>query len=131
MKQIFAISVIFLFTLCTSNSDTSVEAKESHTLQIVDGVHPESGLKDDIFLPIIITNCTACHSAKLVTQNRATREGWANMIAWMQQTQNLWELGDQEKIILDYLEKNYSPENPLSRRGNLEVDWYDYGEVGD
>jgi len=62
----------------------------------------------------------------LVTQNRATREGWKEMIIWMQATQGLQDLGENEKPILDYLAKHYAPEE-LGRRANLNVDeieWY-------
>jgi hypothetical protein len=44
----------------------------------------------------------------------------------MQETQGLWDLGDQEKTILDYLAANYAPEES-SRRANLDMDaieWY-------
>lgn len=54
-------------------------------------------------------NCTVCHSAALITQSRATREGWLEMIRWMQDTQRLWPLGENEEVILDYLAANYSP----------------------
>lgn len=55
-------------------------------------------------------NCTVCHSARLITQSRASRDGWLEMIRWMQTTQNLWPLGPNEPIILDYLSEHYAPE---------------------
>lgn len=67
---------------------------------------------------VVRAQCTACHSAKLVTQNRMTRENWLATIRWMQKTQGLWPLGDQELIILDYLETYYSPVE-VSRRPPL------------
>jgi hypothetical protein len=67
---------------------------------------------------VVRAQCTACHSAKLVTQNRMTRENWLATIRWMQKTQGLWPLGDQEPIILDYLETYYSPVE-VSRRPHL------------
>ncbi|GAB5524201.1 MAG: hypothetical protein Roseis2KO_20730 [Roseivirga sp.] len=74
---------------------------------------------------LVIANCTGCHSGKLVTQNRATREGWTNMIRWMQRTQNLKDLGADEQKILDYLSENYAPAEQ-GRRANLLVDdWYE------
>lgn len=74
---------------------------------------------------LVIANCTGCHSGKLVTQNRATREGWTNMIRWMQRTQNLKDLGADEQKILDYLSENYAPAEQ-GRRANLVVDeWYE------
>lgn len=104
---------------------TASEAPEpiSDTL-VVDGIHVASGLiVDDGFIQVKAT-CLACHSAKLVTQNRATRDGWKKMIRWMQETQNLWDLGDNEKIILDYLAKHYAP-NEAGRRPNLPTPtWY-------
>ena len=74
---------------------------------------------------LVIANCTGCHSGKLVTQNRATREGWRNMIRWMQETQNLRDLGTDEEKILDYLAKHYAPAEQ-GRRQNLVVEeWYE------
>lgn len=74
---------------------------------------------------LVVANCTGCHSGKLVTQNRATREGWTNMIRWMQRTQNLKDLGADEQKILDYLSENYAPAEQ-GRRANLVVyDWYE------
>jgi CxxC motif-containing protein (DUF1111 family) len=87
-----------------------------------------TGLADDPNIQIIAANCTACHSAKLVTQNRATREGWKSMIQWMQKTQNLWDLGKNEDIILDYLAKNYAPENKGRRAPLDNIEWYELGQ---
>ena len=73
---------------------------------------------------LVVANCTGCHSGKLVTQNRATREGWRNMIRWMQETQNLKDLGPDEEKILDYLSTHYAPAKQ-GRRQNLQVEeWY-------
>ncbi len=58
---------------------------------------------------IVSVQCTVCHSAKLITQNRADREGWLAMIRWMQETQGLWALGENETPIVDYLAVNYGP----------------------
>ena len=85
----------------------------------------ETGFVEDANKMLVVTNCTACHSAKLVTQNRATRQGWKNMITWMQETQNLWDLGSNEEKILDYLSKHYAPAEQ-GRRANLKVEeWYE------
>lgn len=77
--------------------------------QVENGIHVPTGLIADEGLRLVIAHCTACHSSKLVTQNRADREGWEKMIRWMQRTQNLWDLGEQEAAILDYLSENYAP----------------------
>ena len=56
----------------------------------------------------------------LVTQNKADREGWLEMIRWMQEKQGLWELEPElENAILDYLAANYGPV-AASRRPPLE-----------
>ena len=102
------------------------EEKDADPVEIhfENGFHQETGLIQDSGVELVITTCTRCHSAKLVTQNRATREGWKSMIRWMQKTQNLWDLGENEDKILDYLAKNYAPEK-AGRRANLEaVEWY-------
>ena len=36
--------------------------------------------------------CTVCHSPMLITQNKADRDGWLEMIRWMQDKQGLWQL---------------------------------------
>lgn len=104
------------------NGTLSAEISET---EIKDGIHIETGFIASNGLEAVINNCTNCHSAKIVTQNRMTREGWLTTIRWMQKTQNLWDLGDQESIILDYLAANYTPENK-GRRQNLAVEeWYE------
>ena len=94
--------------------------------RVVNGIHLQTGLAYGEGFDIVRGTCTACHSAKLVTQNRATREGWKQMIRWMQATQGLWDLGKNEPIVLDYLAKYYAPED-VGRRANIdvaEVEWF-------
>lgn len=93
--------------------------------RIENGFHVRTGFVDDEGLMTVINNCTNCHSAKLVTQNRMTKSRWQATIKWMQKTQNLWDLGKNEEIILNYLAKNYAPNNK-GRRENLSgIDWYE------
>ena len=106
--------------------DDSIALVEDDFDKVVDGIHVQTGLVYAEGFDIVRGTCTACHSAKLVTQSRATREGWIEMIRWMQATQELWDLGDQEPIIVDYLSKHYAPEK-IGRRANLDVnavEWY-------
>lgn len=92
---------------------------------VVYEVNEATGLVMDETFPLIIANCTSCHSAKLITQNNATREGWASMIDWMQATQGLWKFDEHEPEILDYLAKYYGPTD-TGRRENLAVEeWYE------
>lgn len=66
---------------------------------------------------IVAASCTACHSARLVAQNRLTRSEWDATLTWMQEKQGLWPLGANRKIILDYLEKHFSPQEQDSMDG--------------
>ena len=82
------------------------------------GIDPKTGLVIAPGFEVVSVQCTVCHSALLVTQNRASREGWLSMIRWMQETQGLWPLGEQEAVVLDYLAKHYGPQR-LGRRPPL------------
>lgn len=85
----------------------------------------ETGLVVDENLYMVKAQCTSCHSSKLILANRFTRDGWKQKIRWMQANHNLWELGDTEKQVLDYLEKNYSPTASVARRAALkDIKWY-------
>jgi hypothetical protein len=93
--------------------------------KIENGIHVRTGLVDAAGLMTVVNNCTNCHSAKLVTQNRMNKERWVSTIRWMQETQNLWDLGPNEEVIVNYLVTNY-PTSKKGRRENLkEIEWYD------
>ncbi len=44
---------------------------------------PETGLVIAPGYDLVKVQCTVCHSAALITQSRATRTGWLDMIRWM------------------------------------------------
>jgi PDZ domain-containing secreted protein len=96
--------------------------------EIVDGKHVATGLIADEGLNLVIAHCTGCHSAKLVTQNRFNKEGWTRVIRWMQETQNLWDLGESEEAIVEYLSKHYAPEFAGRRMPLTEMEWYELKE---
>ena len=103
-----------------------IKSRSAENNLVSNGVHIASGLMYNEGFDLVRSNCTGCHSGKLIAQNKATREGWAQMIDWMQATQGLWDLGSDESKILDYLVKNYAPK-AIGRRSNLEqksIDWY-------
>jgi len=109
----------------TSETRRSIDSDDDWD-RVENGIHVQSGLVYAKGFDEVRGVCTACHSAKLVTQNRATREGWKDMIRWMQKTQGLWDLGTNEPIILDYLAKHYAPQE-IERRPGLdmaEIEWY-------
>ena len=89
----------------------------------------ETGLINDQNLMMVKSQCLACHSSKLILQHRFTRAGWQERIRWMQQYHKLWDLGESEKVVLDYLEKNYGPSSAgatvYARRAPLKaIQWY-------
>jgi len=90
---------------------------------------PLATVADDIDLPTglkvapgwlhVRAHCGACHSHALVTNQRADRQTWLDIIRWMQATQNLWQFTPEvETEILDYLEANYPPQ-PNRRRAPI------------
>ncbi|MDH5366526.1 MAG: cytochrome C [Cyclobacteriaceae bacterium] len=103
-------------------SSKSVQQKNAGIIQ--DGIHLETGLIEGEGLMLVVQNCTSCHSAKMITQNRANKEGWRSMIKWMQQTQNLWDLGENEEKIIDYLSTNYPPQKKGRRATLTNIEWY-------
>ena len=75
-----------------------------------------SGLKMAGDWQLVRANCIACHSPKLITQQRGTREQWLNMIRWMQAKQNLWPFEPEvEQRIIGYLAEYYPPEEDRRR----------------
>ena len=105
---------------------TVVEEPVDDWDKVENGIHIRTGMKWDENLKYLERHCLACHSSKLITQNRATRDGWLQMIRWMQQTQGLHDLANDEKYVLDYLSKYYAPEK-AGRRPNLDIksiEWY-------
>ena len=72
---------------------------------------PATGLKMTGDWELVRNNCVACHSPKLITQQRGTESNWLSIIRWMQATQNLWQFEpDTEARIVAYLAQNYPPE---------------------
>ncbi|WP_424947071.1 hypothetical protein [Candidatus Spongiihabitans sp.] len=56
----------------------------------------------------VIAHCTACHSAKLITQQGASYESWNETIIWMQEEQGLWHIDEVPLTeILLYLSTHY------------------------
>ena len=71
---------------------------------------PMSGFKMVGDWELVRANCVACHSAKLVTQQRGDADQWLTMIRWMQEKQNLWAFDPEtEERIITYLAENYPP----------------------
>jgi hypothetical protein len=122
MKNTLKFLIVFLsFTLiaCKTNNVSKDSQASSNNIESGSDLHLDENML------LVKGQCTGCHSTKLITMNRFTREGWQDKIRWMQKTQNLWDLGEAEPAILDYLTKYYSPEPKNDRRANLEnIEWY-------
>lgn len=98
---------------------------EEEPNKIENGIHIRTGLVEAEGLMTVVNNCTSCHSAKLIMQNRMSAERWNATIRWMQETQNLGDLGENQEVIVNYLVTNYPPKI-IGRRENLtNIDWYE------
>jgi hypothetical protein len=83
---------------------------------------PLTGLKMAGDWEVVRNNCIACHSTRLITQQRGTAEQWLGMIRWMQAKQNLWEFDPEtESRIVAYLAEYYPPRED-SRRAAIPPD---------
>jgi CxxC motif-containing protein (DUF1111 family) len=124
-----------LIILCTSlgilffslNPDPVIGKVENAGVTLADTLKKdkETGLVTDENFHLVKAQCTTCHNSKLILQNRFTRDGWKQKIRWMQKNHNLWDLGETEKPVLDYLEKHYGPTVAATRRAPLKaIKWY-------
>lgn len=133
MLFLFTASILVYYTInpaffdFQSKQDTivSVPIEAVDEDRIENGIHVRTGLIDAEGLMTVVNNCTNCHSSKIILQNRMNTERWNATIKWMQETQNLWGLGKNQEIIVNYLVTNY-PIKDKGRRDNLSnIDWYE------
>ena len=112
------------FYLRDKPSDNEIIPENQSTVDDLILEDPVSGLIQADGMTEVVNNCTQCHSTEIIKQNRLTAEQWRNTIRWMQETQNLWELGENEEIIINYLVAYYPPLKK-GRRANLSgIEWY-------
>ena len=98
-----ALSALMLFTANAAEPETD----------------PLTGLKMAGDWEVVRNNCIACHSTRLITQQRGTAEQWLGMIRWMQAKQNLWQFDpDIESKIVAYLAEYY-PAPEVGRRAAI------------
>lgn len=129
MKQIFLLFGIVCFVSSAMiQQNTNIE-KTTITHAAADTVYktePNTGLVMAPNYELVMAHCTACHSSRIILQYGANRETWLEKIRWMQKYHKLWDLGESEPKILDYLAKNYPPSKKISRRKPLGViNWYE------
>ncbi|PIQ22587.1 MAG: hypothetical protein COW65_02300 [Cytophagales bacterium CG18_big_fil_WC_8_21_14_2_50_42_9] len=131
IKAIYLIGLIGILILANVQKSQSEEQRISIRTQyqvqasvLSDSLDATTSLVLAPGFTTVKENCLRCHSPKLITAKRASREGWLTTIHWMQQTQGLGDLGSAEPIILDYLAKHYAP-NQSGRRPALQnIEWY-------
>lgn len=122
---ILAIVGVFLLSISGFQKIKHPENQIVATDSTLKGIDPETGLVIAPGFEFVRVHCVSCHSSKLVTQYRATRERWLERIRWMQKNHKLWDLGEIEPNILDYLAKYYPPTERNDRRPPLkDVKWY-------
>jgi len=118
----------FLYVQSGKKPENIITDQAASSNEIENGIHVRTGLKEGEGLMTVVAHCTACHSAQLIIQNRMNKERWNATIRWMQETQNLWPLGENQEVIVNYLVKNY-PVYSKGRRENLQnVEWYELSE---
>lgn len=106
---------------------TGPSTKEEAQVTLTNYLEESAGvLVANTHVELVKKHCTGCHSARLIAQNRKSKDRWKENIVWMQATQGLWDLGEDEAGILEYLSTNYAPENSGRRKAlNLnDKDWY-------
>lgn len=113
MPVCLALLPLVLLMACTGDQPSSEKsAGESETVVATEPeIDPVTGFKMTGDWELVRGNCTACHSARLITQQRGSPQQWLTMIRWMQKKQNLWQFdpGTENRIIA-YLSENYPPE---------------------
>ena len=104
-RRIFWFAVLVLSTTLARANEAEIDSA--------------SGLKMNENWELVRNNCVACHSLKLVTQQRGSVNQWLTVIRWMQEKQNLWQFDPEtEQKIIAYLAESYPPQ-ANQRRASL------------
>ncbi len=77
-------------------------------------VLPEGEGRDEVFY-----GCTACHGSAVIRRSRLSRMQWDGLLGWMTERHGMNELeGDDRRLVLDYLAKNFGPAQAPARGRN-------------
>ena len=121
----FVACLVFSFQVTKKSVSNQKESKVNIMTDSTMKIDAATGLIIDRDLDLVTAHCTGCHSSKLITQFHTDKQGWLEKIRWMQQKQKLWDLGEAEPKILNYLAKNYPATEKINRRAGLKnVNWY-------
>lgn len=110
-KTLTALLLLSLTVLVACSKEQATDRAPTRAVVAEPEIDPATGLKMTGDWELVRGNCTACHSLKLITQQRGTAQQWLTMIRWMQKKQNLWQFdpGTESRIIA-YLSDNYPPD---------------------
>ena len=116
-------TLTLLIAACSRDEPPAAPAPDPQAVvEMEPELDPLTGLKMTGDWEVVRANCTSCHSARLVTQQRGTAQQWLIMIRWMQEKQNLWQFDPvTEEKIVNYLARNYPPSD-AQRRAALPRD---------
>ena len=133
LRLLTVLIAAFVLAGCESaqESDGSTESSTTEVAQVAEenvaaasDAEPAEAESEELKQGKLMTqaHCSACHSLSIVAQNRFDREGWEKIIRLMQDQHGLWDLGDAESQVLDYLEHVYGVKPATSiRRKNLQA----------
>ena len=111
--------------VATAQVATSEEDEETETYAYPYETDEETGLLLDQGVSLVKGSCLSCHSACIILNTRASREDWLSLIDWMQETQGLWDLGENEAPIVDYLSKHYGVSGNTGGPFVKVEEWYE------
>ena len=96
----------------------------SQSILAAQNIDPQSGLIIDSGFAVVKKQCSVCHSPQLIIQNKASYKGWLATLQWMQEKQGMQSISQQtEELILNYLAKNYAPEQAGRRIPLVIENW--------
>lgn len=88
-----------------SNSHTTNDARPSF-----DPIDDYGGLPRTGEFEFIAAYCSACHSLEIVMQQRANRDGWSDMLTWMEEQQGMVPLDEADReLFLNYFVEHFGP----------------------
>ena len=121
----YSVVAVLAFTIWACSEDPPPVDASTAPTGVVNGIDTLTGLVAEGDYLLVKGNCLACHSAKLITQHRATEAGWDEILHWMQEKQGLQDLGDRRAPIIAYLAEYYAPEEGGRRAPLQGVEWYE------
>lgn len=65
---------------------------------------------------LVRAHCTSCHSSQIFKNIRLSNAAWQDVIKRMQDEEGLWDLGDDEPKIVEYLATYFGPQAATGQR---------------